>query len=440
MDLAELLTGSLNPLGFIGLIMPAWGSNHEMFCYIGAGGLIAVIVAVGGMQKERNSFFWTIVFFLSCFIALGENLPGSDIISVIPLISLGRIPARAMFLAGLASSVMIGMLFEGLQQGSVKFKIINYLGFGFIVFGATVLGYGSYQGSKILQNTWWSAIIFCGVGGALFAVKHHRFRKAALIVLFFLINVDYMYSNIASIDWRYEPRDRIGRAIADLGSGIYRIYSPSFSLTQISAVKNGLEITDGVDPMQLESYQEFMETASGVPYQKYSVSIPPFSSGEPDQDNAGYKPDPEQLGLLNVKYLVSNFPLEDPKLKFIREIEGEYIYENKQFKPRAWVEGQKNEIKPADVLLNSPNRIEIFGTGPGNLVISEINYPGWRVIVNGEEREIKETYRLLRSVALDPGSNRITFIYRPGLVLIGLMISVLGFVFVFWQILRLKRE
>jgi len=60
------------------------------------------------------------------------------------------------------------------------------------------------------------------------------------------------------------------------------------------------------------------------------------------------------------------------------------------------------------------------------LVVSEINYPGWVVWVNGEKREIETAAGVLRAVKLESGRNEVYFAFQPGSLLMGLVLSIGG--------------
>lgn len=64
----------------------------------------------------------------------------------------------------------------------------------------------------------------------------------------------------------------------------------------------------------------------------------------------------------------------------------------------------------------------------GVFVVSELDYPGWRVYVNDEPRESFRADFLLRGVVLDPGSWTVTWRYQPLSVAAGAALSVLGLV------------
>ena len=87
----------------------------------------------------------------------------------------------------------------------------------------------------------------------------------------------------------------------------------------------------------------------------------------------------------------------------------------------------------------TPNRINIIASGPGKLVLSEINYPGWKVIVDGNQKEIVTAYGLLRSIDLAQGSHEIEFSFQPWPVYAGMGLAVIGWILVIIQINRNKQ-
>jgi hypothetical protein len=175
-----------------------------------------------------------------------------------------------------------------------------------------------------------------------------------------------------------------------------------------------------------------MEKASGVPQDSYSVTLPPFESGDPKLDNAKYLPDPEKLGLLNVGYVVAGFELDVEGLYLDAQFDNSRVYKNAYQMPRTWLQkksaDERDEIRPAEILEYSSNRILISAEGPGSLVLSEIDYPGWKVSVDGEAAEIHSYQGLLRMVELTPGVHVVEFRFKPlslwmgiGLFFVGIM-------------------
>ena len=61
--------------------------------------------------------------------------------------------------------------------------------------------------------------------------------------------------------------------------------------------------------------------------------------------------------------------------------------------------------------------------GDGLLVLTEQAFPGWKVYVDGEEREVLNADILFRAVALEEGEHEIVFRYEPTSIRVGLWIS-----------------
>ena len=129
--------------------------------------------------------------------------------------------------------------------------------------------------------------------------------------------------------------------------GNFRVYSPSYSLPQQTSACYGLELASGVDPLQLQSYADFLQSASGIPINGYSVVLPPLVD-DPNAAEITYTPDAKLLGLLNVGYILSAYPLQADGLDEIAAFGNTLLYKNRYARPRAWVESG-DEIKTATV-------------------------------------------------------------------------------------------
>jgi hypothetical protein len=241
--------------------------------------------------------------------------------------------------------------------------------------------------------------------------------------------------------------------------GYFRVYSPSYSLPMQTAAAAGLSLADGVEPVHLAVYDQYMARAGGYDDAGFSVTIPKFS-GPLESSLKDVEPNLRLLGLLNVEYLVSAFPMAWPGLTLEKEVEGSFIYRNEQALPRAWVVHQavpaeanwlaqlealpdpanvaivENPLKSVEPLNVQPSivkithyaadRIEIETemVEPGWLVLSEIWYPGWQAKLNGAAQPVEKVNGLLRGLYLSqPGSYQITLAYRPGSVVVGNWVS-----------------
>jgi uncharacterized membrane protein YfhO len=69
------------------------------------------------------------------------------------------------------------------------------------------------------------------------------------------------------------------------------------------------------------------------------------------------------------------------------------------------------------------------------LVLSELNYPGWKVSVDKKSVPIQSVMGLLRGVAIAAGEHLVEFTFRPLSVLVGVCLSLLV-----WCIIIVTRE
>jgi hypothetical protein len=201
---------------------------------------------------------------------------------------------------------------------------------------------------------------------------------------------------------------------------LYRVFSPSYSLP----LDDGLEHVDGINPLQLAAAARFIAAAAGVPLRGYSVALPRLDGPDPAAANASALPEADRLGLLNVKYVAAEFPLEVPDLRLVQTFGRTHVYENLAFRPRAWMDSGA----PAEVEVWSPNRIVVRAQGPGLLTLSEVDYPGWQARVDETPAAIEPVEGLLRGVRLGPGAHVVAFEFQPPSVYQGLTVTGLGLI------------
>lgn len=84
----------------------------------------------------------------------------------------------------------------------------------------------------------------------------------------------------------------------------------------------------------------------------------------------------------------------------------------------------------AKVTRHEPNQIDVktVSATPSLLVLSENHYPGWRAQVDGQAVDVLRVDYNLRGVTVPAGNHLVEFVYQPGSVLAGLIISLLTLV------------
>jgi hypothetical protein len=190
-------------------------------------------------------------------------------------------------------------------------------------------------------------VTWIGLRSRIPAVPVGRSRKLGLgkpetilgVVIVLLVAIDLLIVDTTLVEARSsEQVFSDGRAVAEwlaAQPGRSRIYSPSYSVPQHVAELYQLELADGVDPLQLRVYADYLTRAAGVADQGYSVTLPPYPSGTGDVRTAlrDAVPDAEMLGLLGVRYVVVSFPVIGVEFQPVGLFDGVYVYENLQARP-----------------------------------------------------------------------------------------------------------
>lgn len=434
---ADVLTLSLEPARLLGLFYPDFGGAHEFSIYTGLCVFLGAMLALTWGRVRRRAGYWGWLALLSLLFSLGASLPLTDWLVRLPGLSLLRVPARALFLNGLALVVLAAYALQALLVGldSAERRRGGLLLVGVAAF-STALGVGVQvvNGSLLVGFAWGSAaaLLVAAWGGLGLSGRLPRPVWLTGWCLLTLVDLGVVDHSL----FIYRPVEQVmaegGQAAAYLSAraGPFRVYSPSYSLPQQTAVAWGLELADGVDPLQLQAYADFMDTASGVPRSGYSVTLPPLASGEPALDNKAFRPVPARLGLLNIGYVAAAYDLSVPGLIERARFGDMRLYENLQVLPRLWVQPVEapvgEQIRPAQLEVRTSGRWQVRAAGPGLLIFSEVFYPGWQARLDGQPARLQPVAGLLRGIVLPPGEHQVEMIFLPLSVYLGWCLGLLG--------------
>jgi hypothetical protein len=448
----DVLLYSLPPEKLLGLIIPSSVGNTEWFMY--QGGLIILLFILQLFIKEARKLnvFWSAWIVLSLLISFGALIPGAEWAAKLPLVSLLRVPSRALFIMGIGFAAIAGKSSDLLINQKVSKAIVRKIAFGVFIF-TLLLGSAIAVTVKTVDMTLLWGFVFLNIAalGLLVASQTTRTQTIKLILIGIaavdLIGAGYLSYNVRIKEQVGANRHELINYIQN-DDELFRTFSPSYSIPQYMAVEQSLEMADGVDPLQIDAYAKYMSSATGIHQTGYSVSIPPYETGNSEIDNLDSGPDALLMGLINVKYLVSEFEIFTDGFVLLDKIEDSYIYLNEKFLPRAWV--QNEDLSSVDqqpgqliVKVNSidwrTNQINLTAQGPGKLVLSEIYYPGWIASVDGVQQDIKPVYDILRSINLEDGVHEVSFKYRPISIIAGIILAFVGWTFVIWKYLKENR-
>jgi hypothetical protein len=463
LNLAQAAEFALSPIRLlIGLFLPSAQGGHEYVIYLG---LIPLVLAFFGLTRRNPwSWFYGGLFLVTILFALGPATPVHNLFyNFAPGFSWVRTPARIFFVSALALAVLVGFGLDRLASTHWPAKAQQWLTRLAVAaaFLALMLGLGLAFGFNQLGRAALSLAVFVPVGLVVALLWLRRVISPRLASI--LLGVT-LFLDLASFDlslMRFvSPAEALapGRSTAAYlarKQEQFRVYSPSYSLPMQTAAAQQLFLADGVEPVHLAIYDDYMARAGGYDKPGFSVTIPHFGDGPIETALQDTEPNLKLLGLLNVTYIAAAFPMNWPGLTLETEITGTYIYTNEAALPRAWVAHQSLPVKAnwldqlerlpnlADVVLvekefqagggahpASPARITDYSADrlqvettieqPGWLVLSEIWYPGWQATVNGQERPVAKVNGLLRGVHLEqPGLYHVALTYQPQSVSLG---------------------
>lgn len=256
--------------------------------------------------------------------------------------------------------------------------------------------------------------------------------------------------------------------------------------SNFTIVENQFSV-EGLDALHLDKYTQLLEsTTTGVPPKIVSRSdanlAPGFGTGDLSANTYRKK----LMNILGIKYVLNkNDALANKQEADIATFhEDEYkllwqegpwqVYENKDVAPRffltdRYVVKSDSEFfktfydksfdehstlilsqdpglvrgsllqKNVSLLSYSPTKVVLKTEtdSPSLLFLSDVMYPGWKVYVDGTEKEIFQADYIFRSVVVPEGEHIVTFRYTSEPFMMGMMISLISVIilcFVLWKV------
>ncbi len=338
-----------------GLLLADHGGFHEWMTYVGVGALILAGVGAGRLWRagrRRWMLGWLGGLALgAAWFSLGENGGLFSLLyHVLPGMGLLRVPPRAWVLLVFSVAVLAGF---GMDGGRVwPGRLQRWLS---VVVGSLppmlLLGYWCFLGRPPLNLVMFGVVApLVVIGCSLRVAGWELVRNAMPPLIVLIVVVDLLVVDATLIEARSpEHVFADGRAAAEwlaARPGEFRVYSPSYSIPQHVAERYGLALADGVDPLQLRAYADYLTRAAGLDPDVfgYGVTLPPFPGDAEDLRTAlqGVTPDVDRLGQLGVRYVAAAFPIDAEGLELAGRFDGVYVYRNQQ--AQAIVDGRRRIV------------------------------------------------------------------------------------------------
>lgn len=433
--------GSPLPSFLMTLLFPDWTGLWGGGIYVGVLGLFFVLYSLFSKKRPQEKL-WFFILAFAVLLALGRYSPLYVFIVKAFKLFFFRIPTKFLFFAAFALAVLAGFGFdrlirEGWERGAVKKASFFLCGFFSAVlialavgnlightFSESILRYlEGYVRTHILgqpyhphsfeiyqeklrsyyrlflelssfksPETFWPVFLFTAQAGIVaFLLRRGKRRILVPGILFLLFTDLFFYTHINTrrdlVPYRAtEVRSKLVEEVLQ-DPGLFRIHTlnpdplraGSFPLTPNQNMLLGVEDIGIYSPFAFAAYKKFLGDLGGVDDSLYQNK----ASLESLRTKRGV------LDRLNVKYLFTNGPLDGTLRDFVEVGEENSIrlYKNLTVWPRVFFTERIDQFprfdsrEEVDILAEGEGRM-ILNTqrfASGYLVVSQENYPGWKV-------------------------------------------------------------
>ena len=425
-------------------------------------GVLTLLLALAApiLARGRMVRFWAGLGLVALLLSFGRNLflyPAFYL--VVPGFSIFRSQERAVLILAFALAMLAGYSFAHLAKRPAPAWLRRLSAYALLASaGLAALGYFGWLaggGQEATAFYWFLQqsvylVIFLGLAALLLRSQARPGRRhVAMAGVLVLVALDlFTVNSTRNLDRRLPEAHTVPSPVAEkmqADGGLFRVYD-EFRLPDNAGSLFGLEGIRGASPLKVERYGRLLQE---VPIERV-------------------------WQLLNVKYVTTwRETLNVPSQVLVEQADGEgvtYLHLLAGPGPRAWVV-HRAEIIPGDdqaverlsdsefspfdaVILPAPLDAPLAGAGAvtgastvrwvrrepahltldvalpadGLLVLGEVHYPGWQTRVDGTPVPTLRANLALRAVPVPAGQHQIEMVYRPWMVPVGAVLSVLALV------------
>ena len=455
--------------------------------YVGLCALILPVITIRRILANRVGTFFVLLLVSALFLALGKHNPLYRFIYYLPGFHHFRIPAQILFLYVFSISVLAGMGLDYLSDGNLfsgTNRMIVLCGLSFVLILAIWVYVHPYsffyllfkyakptglmgsQAGKVHAIVTSAILRTCALSLVIVALLSLYRRGLPSYVttgsLLILISVadlgSFAFPFIRTVD--LDPPPSQLRLISQLKSDrdVYRAVVKNSCFPENAGLWYRFQDIQGYDPLILRRYMQYINKSQHFPADNKVVNMHYVRN----TDNS-------LMDMLNLKYAI--------------DCGSNTIIQRDTYVPRAYIVHQavvKDDEEVLDYMMGrdfDPLKTVVFTSqfnipeittqeiraypnemcrilsyacdeividaklnAPGFLVMSEINYPGWQVYVNGRKKAILTANYLFRSVSMEPGRYTVRFVFSPLSFKVGTMVSVLSMVVIIAALLVFSRK
>ncbi len=442
--LLGFLLGSPFPGGSIG--------TGEVSPYFGVLPLLLAVLGTWRNWVNPAVRFLTGLAALAFFYSLGEfSLLHGVLYVLVPYLWMAREAGRFLYCAHFAMALLAGFGARSLfSPDTAARESLGRLerGLRWLVLAmAVLLGLPALYGKPDVNEwSYFSFLLLLATYGLLAYIQRgHRTRAVQLLL------VAVILSDLSAFNWTVRNKAEEQRANRDhlsvlLDSGKLAAFlrsQPGSFRTHFQADWEpnigdlyGVETTGGKSASMLKDYADFLAIGpKALDLLNVRYMVRPATAGEPGPvyQDARWKAyeNPGHCPRAWVVYKVVQEPSRESTLRRLAEPGLDPLHTAVVEEPLEAPLDARVPESNATVTVNlyEPGRMEVTARSParGLLVLSEVDYPGWKATVNGEPALVHKVNGLLRGVLIPEGESRVMFRYAPGSVWAGAWITLLTF-------------
>lgn len=449
----------LPPYMLFNIFLPTGFQFPEWTIYIGVVPLFLSILALLNKRKKDVIFLWLAVI-LALLYSLGDKTPIYFLLKYsIPGIGYFRTLTRLWLYGGFVLAILASLGHDALEHANVQQNIrLNQHRVNLLMSSLLLIGCFTTVGMSFVTDQLQIGMIrTVSAMGLLFLLYQLWLRYSGITPYLILAFIGIMLfdlfpmatgfmTSIVPTETFLKP-DPISQFISSQ-TGIFRIYSPTKRISYAVSSQLGIDRIDAFLNLQLSYSTKLINLATNCNSEGYTGGFPSCLTNQSQMSN---KPDPNLLGLLNVRYVVTDSPVELPELSLVFSDDNAFVYQNSRFLPRGFlvektlvtptntdefsylktidvgkvaivdtnikIPGSTEESNIGTVEIKNQNsghiRLEINSKREALLLYSEAWAPGWKATLNEKPVKMLRVDGSLMGVLIPAGYSQVKFDYQP---------------------------
>ncbi len=443
---------------------------EELTYYVGILPLLALLVAL--KRPSRKLYFWLGIMILGLLLALGSyGFFYKLVYDLVPIFRLTRAPARAAYMSVFAAAVILGLALNRDEESTEKVTgVLRWLVPGTAVFvlmalaatGATFAAQHPTDTSGRLWHQvggWAIAFILLLVAGGVLWQWFKTGKTAWAVVLGFVLITDlwlFGFKLVRLEETAVQPMWIEAKTV--IGDEMTRVLPWGVSIfEQNGAGQVGLHSVFGYNALEVGANIDFVSSVAdprssaydvmGAGYVVAPVQQDQFTEGEQglqlvqQTGHAWIYRRPETLPLARLVTNAEIIPETEQAIARVHQPDFDaattaILAET----PDCSLENGATGTATIETMQDGFWRIQTNSETPALLILSETDYPGWQVTVDGEPAQNLTAYTAVRAVCVPTGEHVVEWTYQPTVYWIGGLISLLSLLLVGTAVFFWRRE